>query len=112
MASQVDDQSSTTGVRLGTDGELCSGELLTAVALRRAERVAGEALAVQPNEHGLRDPRLDVASDQRHVLVPVARSVGHDPELADVGRKSGVTDAFDADGFVPGTNLTHAGTRP
>ncbi len=76
---------------LGDTGE-CMFQLVAAVALPRAQHVAGEALAVQPGEHA---GSGRIALDDGDVFVPVERSVRHDPEVA-VGRgEPSVADSFD-----------------
>ncbi len=60
-------------------------ELLAAVAAQRAERVAGQALGVDPDQHV--PPVTDLAHDHGHVFgVAEGRPIRGDPEGAEPGR--------------------------
>ncbi len=63
-------------------------ELNAAVAARRAEDIAGEALGVDPDQD--RFFRVDLAHDQGHVLLAVDRvAVGVDPKISELGGQFG-----------------------
>ena len=60
-------------------------QLVAAIAAQRSERVAGEALRVQPGRDVL--GAEDVAADDRDVLLLVAVvPEGDDPEIPEAGR--------------------------
>ncbi len=66
-------------------------ELHAAVAAQRPEHVAGEALAVHPDQHVLL--ALQVALDQRHVLLAVEHALEHvGGEVAPLGGDPGLGD--------------------
>ena len=88
VAPQVDDHAEAL---LG-DAPHGRVQLRAAVAAQRAEHVAGEALAVDPDEHVVL--ALHRARDEREVLLAVEhRLVGVAGEVAPLGGDAGLGDA-------------------
>ena len=90
VAPQVDEHAAA----LGGDAGHGVVELHPAVAAVGAEQVAGQALRVHPDQHGLLAPHVTV--DHRHVLGAVElRAEGDALEVAPLGRDAGLAHPLD-----------------